>query len=67
MNIKLGNKNKIKNSNIGHQINSSQEQKKGFAEKHPILTIVVIPLTIGFFLLFSFWKDFAVWIEGFFK
>lgn len=67
MNINLGDKNKIKNSNIGHQINSSEEKKKGFAERHPILTIIVIPIIIGFFLLFSFWEDLAVWIESFFK
>ncbi|MBS9803106.1 hypothetical protein J4052_09035 [Bacillus toyonensis] len=72
MSINIGDNNKIKNSSIGHQHNSSgggsqkREEKKTFYEKHPILVSALVSLVIGFVLLFSFWKDIADWIEKLF-
>ncbi|MHA4168867.1 hypothetical protein [Bacillus cereus] len=72
MSIHIGDKNKIKNSSIGHQHNSSGGdkhkggEKKTFYEKHPILVSALVSLVVGFVLLFSFWKDIADWIEKLF-
>ncbi|PKJ54666.1 hypothetical protein [Bacillus sp. SN10] len=67
MSIKIGNKNKIKNSNIGHQYNAPPPNKnKTFVERHPILISFLVSLVVGFILLFSFWKDIIDWIEKLF-
>jgi phosphotransferase system glucose/maltose/N-acetylglucosamine-specific IIC component len=68
MNIKIGNKNKIKNSSIGHHSNNSNnkpEKKKSFAEKHTVLISFFISLITGFILLFSFWGNVVDWVESF--
>jgi hypothetical protein len=72
MNINIGNKNKIKKSNIGHQFTSNnggnqEPPKKTLFEKHPILISFLISFVAGFILLFSFWGNVAGWMEGFFK
>lgn len=72
MNINIGDKNKIKNSNIGHQFisnNGGNEEppKQTLLEKHPILISVLISLVTGFILLFSFWEKLIDRIESFFK
>lgn len=68
MKIKIGNKNKIKNSHIGHQINSSDlpKTKKKLFEKHPIVISFIISFLVGFILLFSFWENIVMWIEEIF-
>ncbi|MGG4018851.1 hypothetical protein ABEV70_26815 [Priestia megaterium] len=68
MSIKIGDKNKIKNSSVGHNYNTSnnEELKKSFLGRHPILVSIVISLITGFVLLFSFWKKIVEWIEHFF-
>ncbi|ACK98094.1 hypothetical protein CN498_20710 [Bacillus thuringiensis] len=67
MSIKIGDKNKIKNSNIGHQYNAPPPNKnKTFVERHPILISFLVSLVVGFILLFSFWKDIIDWIEKLF-
>ncbi|WP_242309014.1 hypothetical protein [Bacillus cereus group sp. BfR-BA-01524] len=67
MSIKIGNKTKIKNSNIGHQYNASAPNaNKNFVERHPILISFLVSLVVGFILLFSFWKDIIDWIEKMF-
>lgn len=72
MSIKIGDKNKIKNSVIGHQFGSNNENirvpeaKKTYAEKHPILISSLVSLIVGFILLFSFWKTIIDWLEGLF-
>ncbi|WP_238942821.1 hypothetical protein [Planococcus beigongshangi] len=70
MSIKLGDKNKIKNSNIGHQVNSNNysqsSQKNSFAANHPILISVAVTFLFGFLFLFSFWQDIVTWIESMF-
>lgn len=66
--IKIGDKNKINNSHIG-DVNGSpggNEPKKGFVEKHPVLTSALVSLVIGFILLFSFWKPIVKWVENLF-
>lgn len=70
MKIKIGNKNKIKNSHIGHHINSSDSPKinKSFFERHPFVISFIISFIVGFILLFSFWGNIVMWIEQvFFK
>ncbi|MYL65992.1 hypothetical protein GLW07_21880 [Bacillus hwajinpoensis] len=72
MSIRIGNKNKIKKSSIGHQynINGNNEKplkKKKLNEKHPFLFNFFISLLVGFILLFSFWNPIISWIEGIFN
>lgn len=68
--IKIGDKNKIKNSNIFGTSQNNQDSKscskKKFSEKHPVLVNVIISVIIGFIFLFSFWDNIVNWIEGFF-
>lgn len=64
MSIKIGDKNKIKNSTIaGHVVNNDKAVKKGLCEKHPIICGVLISLITGIILLFSFWQNIISWIE----
>ncbi|GIO57984.1 hypothetical protein [Paenibacillus cineris] len=70
--VKIGNNNKIKNSSIGNHYESNgkpsnSENRKSFAEKHPILIGVIISMVTGFVLLFSFWDHLVDWIEGLFS
>ncbi len=66
MNIKIGDNNQIKNSNIGHQLNS-ENHKKSFLERHPIIISFIISMITGFILLFSFWDRIIKQIEHFFQ
>jgi len=68
MSIKIGDKNKISNSSIGHQYNSirDMEKKKSFAERHPVIVSLLVSLITGFILLFSFWKGVINWLEKLF-
>lgn len=71
MNIKIGNKNKINKSNIGHQIQlnngSKKNTKKTFIKKHPVLMSVVVSFLVGFILLFSVWEGIVDWLESLLK
>jgi hypothetical protein len=66
LNIKIGDKNKFKNSSIGHHFGSNDQEpvKKNFAERHPIIISFIVSLVVGFILLFSFWDSVINWIEG---
>lgn len=68
--VRIGDHNKIKNSNIAGRMQSQPDNntsaKKKFSEKHPILLSVIVGLATGFILLFSFWQDIVNWIEGLF-
>lgn len=66
MNIKIGNRTKIKKSHIGHQINSTDQERKSFVERHPIIISFIISMITGFILLFSFWDNVINWIERIF-
>ncbi|WP_016839184.1 hypothetical protein [Ureibacillus thermosphaericus] len=68
MKIKIGDKNKIKESIIGEQINVNTETKKeSFFHRHPVFTSLLTSFVIGFILLFSFWGKVIDYIEGLFK
>ncbi|MEC1180496.1 hypothetical protein P9B03_18690 [Metasolibacillus meyeri] len=69
MKIKIGNKNKIKDSIIGEQNNIGTEIRKegGFFQRHPVITALLTSFIIGFLLLFSFWKDVINFIENIFR
>lgn len=68
MSIKIGDKNKIKHSSIGHQYNLNMENKRledqKFHEKHPILTGFFISIISGIIVLFSFWEKSIQWLEN---
>lgn len=68
MKIKIGDKNKIKNSIIGKQniVGKEAEKKGGFFQQHPILTALLTSFIISFLFLFSFWKDLITCIENIF-
>ncbi|MGE1041270.1 hypothetical protein ACQGRZ_13725 [Bacillus wiedmannii] len=67
MSIRIGDKNKIKNSSIGHQYNATTPiEKKSFVERHPIIISFIVSLVVGIILLFSFWKSIVEWIENLF-
>ncbi|MCT1391937.1 hypothetical protein M4D76_27200 [Peribacillus frigoritolerans] len=73
MSIKIGDKNKIKNSSIGHQYGSTNgnnqepDKKKSFADKHPIIISIYVSVLVGFIFLFSFWGNIVDWVESFFR
>lgn len=68
MNIKIGDKNKIKKSHIGHKFNRSTpgDKENSFAARHPILIPIIITLGGGFIFLFSFWDYVITKIENIF-
>ncbi|ARB39999.1 hypothetical protein B5728_03860 [Mammaliicoccus sciuri] len=68
MNIKIGDKNKIKNSSIGEQVNINIPSKKeSFFNSHPVLTALGTSFVIGFIFLFSFWSKIIKYIEHLFN
>lgn len=68
MAIKIGDKNKIKNSNIVDSviITNKEDKEKKFTERHPILIGAIISFIIGIVLMFSFWGDIILKIEELF-
>lgn len=65
MGIKIGDNNKIKNSNIAEKIEGTAlNEEKRFYDRHPWISGALISLLIGIVLLFSFWKTLITWIEG---
>lgn len=69
--VKIGNGNKISNSNIAEKIenhadSTSSDVKKSFYEKHPVICSFLISLVVGIILLFSFWSNIVDKIEGVF-
>ena len=67
MGIRIGNNNKIKNSNMGESIIIKSENKKQrFNEKHPYITGFLISVLAGLVMLFSFWNKIVAWMEGLF-
>ncbi|PLT43537.1 hypothetical protein B8V81_5077 [Paenibacillus pasadenensis] len=71
MDIKIGDKNKIKNSSIGHTIKQpgdilESSQKKSWLERHPVLLSLMTGAVTGFIFLFSFWKEVVNWMENLF-
>ncbi|WP_288222485.1 hypothetical protein [uncultured Clostridium sp.] len=68
MAIKIGDKNKIKNSNIIDNvvIREKEEKEKKITERHPILVGAIVSFVIGIVLMFSFWSDIILKIEELF-
>lgn len=64
MGIKIGNNNKIKNSVITED--GCYDIRKNWAERHPIITSILVSFGVGFLLLFSFWNDIITIFEGMF-
>lgn len=77
MGVKIGDKVKIGDGNaIGDnssvKIEKPAEEKKdetknSWFKEHPLLTGIISSFIVGFFLLFSFWKDVISFIEGLVK
>lgn len=67
MGIKIGDGNKIKNSNIAEIIEGNlTNEKKKFYDRHPWICGIFISFVVGLVLLFSFWGNVIAWIEGWF-
>lgn len=64
MSIKIGDNNKIKNSSIGHQNNTSGGGgNKKFYERHPWISSAIVSLIVGIILLFPFWDNVKEWLK----
>ena len=65
MSINIGNKNKIRNTNIVEKLEVKKESlvKKNFYEKHPVICSFLISLIAGIILLFPFWDRIISLIE----
>jgi len=69
--VKIGNGNKISNSNIAgiienHSDSASSDVKKSFYQKHPVICSFLVSLLAGIVLLFTFWSNIVELIEGVF-
>ena len=63
----IGDNNKISNSIIAGNISSSETmKKKTFFERHPVICGLLISLSAGIVLLFSFWTKIIEFIERLF-
>lgn len=63
MGVSIGDNNKIKNSTIAEKV-EDKIPKKSFVERHSIIISIIVSFIVGFILLFSFWNDIILWIEG---
>lgn len=70
MGIQIGDNNKFKNVTIAGKMNgkvgTEEDNKKTFAEKHPVLIGLFCSFVVGVLLLFNFWKEIIAFIEGLF-
>lgn len=67
MGIKIGDGNKIINSNIAENIKiESKDKNDKFYDKHPWLCGIIISLLVGIFMMFHFWENVIKFIEGWF-
>lgn len=69
--VKIGNGNKISNSNIAgnienHSDSAPSDVKKTFYKKHPVICGFLVSLVAGIVLLFPFWSNIVKLIEGVF-
>lgn len=62
MGINIGDNNRIKNSIIAD--GECSENKKNWAERHPVIMSIIVSFVVGFILLFSFWDDLVEYLEG---
>ncbi len=63
MGIFIGENNKIKNSTIAERINN-EIPKKNFIDRHSVMVSIITSFIVEFVLLFSFWHDIILWMEG---
>lgn len=63
MGIFIGENNKIKNSTIAEKI-SNATPKKNFIERHSLIVSIITSFVVGFVLMFSFWDEIVLWMEG---
>ena len=63
MGIFIGENNKIKNSTIAERINN-EIPKKNFIERHSLIVSIITSFVVGFVLMFSFWDEIILWMEG---
>jgi hypothetical protein len=72
MAIKIGNNNKIKNSNIvqGNDIdvnlNSKDTTKMSFSNRHPIIMGIITSIISSIILMIPFWDKVSDFIKGLF-
>lgn len=70
MSIKIGDNNKIKNSNIIGTSNSfnknEYEPKESFSNKHPILIGIICSIVASVIMMFSFWDNVSQFIKKLF-
>ena len=70
MGVKIGNNNRIVNSNISESIETGvrakNSEKKRFIDRHPVICGFLISLIAGFVLMFSFWNEVIAFIERLF-
>lgn len=59
----MGENNKIKNSTIAERINN-EIPKKNFIERHSLIVSIITSFVVGFVLMFSFWDEIILWMEG---
>lgn len=62
MSIHIGDNNIIKNSTF----NEIERKKKNWAERHPVIISIICSFLVGFILLFNFWQEIVLWLEGIF-
>ena len=66
MSIKIGDKNKIKNSQIGYITNISDDSKNKeskFYKEHPFLSSIFVGIITSLIMLFSLWEKIIIWLE----
>lgn len=61
--IFIGENNKIKNSTIAERIDN-EIPKKNFIERHSLIVSIITSFVVGFVLMFSFWDEIILWMEG---
>ena len=64
--ISIGDGNRFKNTTISIT-NNSDNQRKNFFEKHPIICGIIISVIAAFVMMFSFWEQIVAFVEGFFS
>ncbi|EJT6154770.1 hypothetical protein ABE450_000543 [Clostridium perfringens] len=66
MSIKIGDNNKIKNSSIIDNSNSTSDNtnKESFANRHPILIGIICSIIASIIMMFSFWDKVSDFIKS---
>lgn len=62
MGIIIGDNNNINNSLVND--GKMQKEDRNWGERHPIIISALISFIVGFLLLFNFWKEIILFLEG---